>query len=55
MFLKVIACEIALREICFVAAQTENLIDLEFLTQGLHDHPLEGRKQIQERIDAVPG
>jgi hypothetical protein len=54
MFLKVIACEIAFREICFVAAQTENLIDLEFLTQGLHDHPAEGLQQVQQRIDAVP-
>ena len=54
MFLKIIACEIALREICFVAAQSPHLVDLEFLTQGLHDHPAEGLKQIQARIDAVP-
>ena len=54
MFLKIIACEIALREICFVAAQSPHLVDLEFLTQGLHDHPAEGLKQVQARIDAVP-
>lgn len=54
MFLKIVACEIALREICFVAAQSPHLVDLEFLTQGLHDHPAEGLKQVQARIDAVP-
>ena len=54
MFLRIIACEIALREICFVAAQSPHLVDLEFLTQGLHDHPPEGLKQVQARIDAVP-
>ena len=53
-FLKVIACEIALREICFAAAQSRNLVDLEFLPQGLHDIPSQGLGQIQERIDAVP-
>jgi hypothetical protein len=53
-FLKVIACEIALREICFAAAQSRNLVDLEFLPQGLHDIPNQGLGQIQERIDAVP-
>ncbi|MBI4661977.1 MAG: DUF1638 domain-containing protein [Verrucomicrobia bacterium] len=54
MFLKVIACEIAFREICFLAAQSPHLLDLEFLTQGLHDTPCAGRVQIQSRIDAVP-
>ena len=54
MFLKVIACEIAFREICFLAGQSKNLLELEFLTQGLHDVPCAGRVQIQARIDAVP-
>ena len=54
MFLKVIACEIAFREICHTAARSRNLIDLEFLTQGHHDTPGTGRVQIQERINAVP-
>lgn len=51
---KVIACEIALREICHVAARSPNVVDLEFLTQGHHDRPSQGRTAIQERIDAVP-
>ena len=32
MFLKIIACEIAYREICYAAARSPNLTDLEFLT-----------------------
>ncbi len=53
-FFKVIACEIALREICQVAARSPNLVDLEFVTQGLHDTPCTGGAEIQRRIDAVP-
>lgn len=56
MFLKVIACEIAFREICWVAARSKNLADFDFLSQGYHDNPDIGRQRIQERIDAVePG
>lgn len=52
--LKVIACEIAFREICHLAARSPNLHDLEFLTQGHHDVPNRGREEVQKRIDAVP-
>ncbi len=51
---KVIACEIAFREICHCAARCPNLLDLEFLTQGLHDFPQRGVSRIQQQIDAVP-
>src|SRR6476620_3424328 len=54
MFLKIIACEIALREIAFLAAQSPHLVDFEFLTQGLHDHPNLGRDEVQKRVDAIP-
>jgi hypothetical protein len=54
MYYKVIACEIAVREICYLAARTKNILDLEFLTQGYHDIPATGRQKIQEQIDAVP-
>ncbi len=53
-FYKVIACEIAVRELYYAAARCPNLIDLEFLTQGHHDVPVAGQKDIQQRIDAVP-
>ena len=54
MFLKVIACEIAFREICQVAAGSPNLADIEFLNQGYHDTPSKGREEVQRRIDACP-
>jgi hypothetical protein len=54
VFLKVIACEIAVRELCQVAAGSRQLIDFEFLTQGYHDTPAAGRAEIQKRIDAAP-
>ena len=53
-YLKIIACEIALREICHAAARSTNVIDLEFVTQGLHDHPAAGRQRLQELVDAQP-
>ena len=54
LFLKVIACEIAVREFYYAASRTQNLVDLEFLTQGYHDTPAKGRAELQKRIDAVP-
>ena len=53
MFLKVIACEVAFREICACAARSVNLLDLEFLSQGYHDNPEIGVTRIQERVDAI--
>ena len=54
MFYKIIACEIAFRELSYAAARSPNLIDTEFLTQGYHDIPATGQAEIQKRIDAVP-
>jgi hypothetical protein len=54
LLLKVIACEIAFREISFLAAQSPHAIDVEFVTQGLHDHPDQGHKEVQRRVDATP-
>lgn len=54
MFFKVIACEIALREICYLAALCPNTLELEFLTVGWHSAPERGRVVIQQHIDAVP-
>ena len=53
-YLKLIACEIAFRELCHVAARSPNLLDFEFLTQGYHDVPQSGGAEIQKRIDATP-
>lgn len=54
MLLKVIACEIAARELYYAAARSRNLVDIELLTQGYHDTPNTGRAELQKRIDAVP-
>lgn len=53
MFLKVIACEIAARELYYAASRSKNLVDFELLTQGYHDIPNTGRSELQKRIDAV--
>lgn len=53
MYLKLIACEVAVREICQAVSRSTNIVDVEFLTQGLHDRPAQGGRSVQERIDAV--
>ncbi len=53
MFLKVIACEIAARELYHLAARSSNLVDVELLAQGYHDTPAMGREELQKRIAAV--
>ena len=53
MNLKIIACEIAAREIYHCAAQALNLVTVEFLTQGLHDNSDQMRIELQKVIDAV--
>ncbi len=54
MRLKVIACQVAFREICQVAARSRNFLRLEFLPYDLHDEPAKAMPRLQERIDAVP-
>jgi len=52
--LRAIACEILYREMCLIAANSPNIIDLEFMPKGLHDLGPEGMRQaLQERIDAA--
>jgi len=52
--LRAISCEILYREMCLVAANSPNIVDLEFMPKGLHDLGPEGMRQaLQERIDAV--
>jgi len=40
--LKLFACEILSRELCYVVARSINQVDLEFLPKGLHDLGAEG-------------
>ncbi len=52
---KLIACEILYRELCYCAALSPNIVDLEFLPKGLHDQGEEKmRARLQQAIDAVP-
>jgi hypothetical protein len=51
MRLKVIACEVLLREICLCAAYSKNTISIDFLKRGLHDNPDELRSEVQKKID----
>jgi hypothetical protein len=37
--LKIFACEIMYRELCAVVATSPHIVDLQFLSQGLHDLP----------------
>ena len=51
---KLIACEILYRELCYCAALSPNIVDLQFLPKGLHD--LGEQKmtaRLQEAIDGV--
>ncbi|MDD4889785.1 MAG: DUF1638 domain-containing protein [Phycisphaerae bacterium] len=50
----VIACEVLYRELCHCAAVAKNIVDLLFLSQGLHDlGSARMSAAIQEKIDAV--
>ncbi len=52
----VIACEVLHREMCYCAATSKNIIDLRFITQGLHDQGSEKMAaRLQEEVDAVDG
>lgn len=52
--LKLIACEIFYRELCACVAASPNVIDLQFITQGLHDMKSEKMaERLQREIDAA--
>ena len=53
MHLKVLACEVAAREIYICAAQSANTVSIDLLTQGLHDNSDLMRRRLQAEIDAV--
>jgi hypothetical protein len=56
MRLKLISCEVFLREFCHLAAMSRHLIDMVFHPFGLHDTPNLLREEAQKAIDATePG
>jgi hypothetical protein len=50
MRLKVIACDVLKREISYLAALSEQYVDVTFLRQGLHDEPERLKRELQEQI-----
>jgi hypothetical protein len=53
MRFKVIACKALFREISMLAANTDAVLDVTYLRQGLHDTPDLLRDALQKEIDAV--
>jgi Protein of unknown function (DUF1638) len=53
MRLKLVACEVFTREICFCMAGTPHMIDVEFTAIASHDHPQTLRKLLQDKIDVA--
>jgi hypothetical protein len=51
--LTLIACKVLHREFCYYAALSQNVVELRFLRQGLHNDPDELRQSLQAEIDAV--
>ncbi len=54
MRLKVIACEVLMREICYCTALSPHTIDLEFTKKDSHNQVDLLRSEVQANIDAIP-
>ena len=50
---KVIACKALFREFSLLASQTQTILDITYMRQGLHDTPDLLRRALQEEIDKV--
>lgn len=53
MKLKVIACKVLMRELYYLAYQSQNIIDTHWLQQALHNEPDKLRKTLQDAIDHI--
>jgi len=54
MRLKLLSCEIFYREFCAAVSRSPHLVDVEFLTKGLHDIGSEGMlERLQAAVDRV--
>jgi hypothetical protein len=54
MRLKLIACDVFMREICQMVAVSPHIFDLEFTEKDSHNQSDNLRKTIQEKIDVCP-
>lgn len=53
MKLKIIACKVLMREMYYLASRSENIIDILWLKQALHNEPDKLRRVLQDAIDSV--
>ncbi len=53
MLLKIIACDVFTREVCYCVAKSPHVVDLEFTPKGAHNDPDVLRKMLQEKIEAA--
>ena len=53
MHLKLIACDVLTREVCWCVARSPHVIDLEFTPKGAHDESDKLRALLQSKIDAA--
>jgi hypothetical protein len=51
MRFKLLACEVLFREISLCAARSPHVLDVVYLSKGLHDNPAEMTRVLQELID----
>ncbi|MGI6029515.1 MAG: DUF1638 domain-containing protein [Candidatus Heteroscillospira sp.] len=51
--LKIIACKVMMRELYYLAYKCENIVDILFLRQGLHDEPKKLTESLQRAIDQI--
>jgi hypothetical protein len=55
MRLKLIACKVLSRELSYLAAHSDNIIDITYIRQGYHNEPDKMRAFLQCEIDSVEG
>ena len=53
MRLKLIACKALFRELSYICALSDNIVDITWIRQGCHDYPDQLRKVLQEEIDRI--
>ena len=53
MRLKLIACKALFRELSYIAALSENSIDITWMRQAYHNHPEQLRQWLQREIDLI--
>jgi hypothetical protein len=53
VLLKLIACDVLTREVCWCVARSPHVVDVEFTPKGAHDESDRLRALLQEKIDAA--